>query len=86
MFTGTSCTSAGAHPVTGHNWKEPASVFLAPSLAVFIYINKTIESSLQAQQSQVSQPFLTGEMSQTRNHLNGPSLGFLQSPVLGSLE
>ena len=27
-------------PTTGHHWKQPGSVFLAPSLQVFIYIHK----------------------------------------------
>jgi len=69
-------------PVTGHHRKEPGSLF-ARSLQVFIHTNQ-----MPPEQSQLSQPFLTGEMPQSLHHLCGPSLDSLQyvhvSPVLGS--
>lgn len=39
----TSCASVCAFcPVTGHHWNESASVFSAPSLQTFIYINEIL--------------------------------------------
>jgi len=83
-------TASGS--VTGHHWKEPGSVCFTPSLQVFIYIDKipTEPSLLQAEQFQLSQPFLIGEMLQTLIHLCDPSLDSHQyinaSLVLGSPE
>ncbi|KAK4830703.1 hypothetical protein QYF61_012872 [Mycteria americana] len=67
-------------PVTGHHQIQPGSVFSTPSLQVFIYIDKMSPqpSLLQAQQSQLSQPFLIGEMLQSLHHLHGPLLDSLQ--------
>jgi len=82
----TSC------PVTGHHWKAPGSVVLAPSLQVFIYIDKIPPepSLLQAEESQLSHLLLIGDILQSLNHLYGPSLDSLQyvhvSLVLGSPE
>ncbi|PKU38985.1 hypothetical protein llap_10711 [Limosa lapponica baueri] len=56
------------------------ALFYVPSLQVFISIEKiSPEPSLfQAEQSQLSQPFLVGEILQTLQHLCGPLLGSLQ--------
>jgi len=65
-------------PVTGHHSKKPGSIFIAPSLQVFLYIGKILPkpSLLQAGQSQLSQPVLTQDTLQSLHHLRGPSLDF----------
>ena len=79
-------------PATGYHWKEPGSVLMAPSLQVLLCSEKTHPelSLLQAEQSQLSQPLLIGEMLQSVHHHSGPALHFLQyvhvSSVLGSPE
>ena len=76
-----SCVSVCAsYLVTEHLGKEPGSIFLTPSVQVFTDIdNITPEPSvLQTGQSQLSQPFLNGEMLQSCNHLSGPLLDSLQ--------
>ena len=66
--------------VTEHHGIEPGSIFFTPSVQVFTDIdNITPEPSvLQTGQSQLSQPFLNGEMLQSLHHLHGPSLDSLQ--------
>ena len=56
--------------------------FYIHSCQVFVHIDKMPLSLLQAEQSQLSQPFLTGEMLQSLNHLRGP---LLDSPLTQSL-
>ena len=65
-------------PVTGHHWKE--SVFFAPSLwgGVNTHTDKILLSLLYAEQCQLSQPFVIGEMLQSLSHLCGPLLDCLQ--------
>lgn len=59
-------------PVIGHPWKKLGSILFAPSPQVFIHIRIHPEPPLlQAEQSQLSQPFLLGKM--------------LQSIILGAL-
>jgi len=57
---------------------------------MFVYVGKISLSLLQSEQSQLSQPFITGAMLQSLNDLNGPSLDASQcvhvSLVLGSPE
>ena len=50
--------------VTRHYWKEPHSIFFTPFLWIFVHIDDIPpELSLSwAEQSQLSQPFFTGEM------------------------
>jgi len=73
-------------PVTGHHWVEPGSTIFAPSLQVCLHMDEVHApclpepSLLQAGQSQVSQPFLTGDSLQSLNRLGGPLQGGL-SPV-----
>ena len=50
-----------------------------PTLKIFININKiTSESFLKAEQTQIAQRFLTGEMLQPSDHLHGHPLDQLQ--------
>ena len=50
-----------------------------PTLKIFININKiTSESFLKAEQTQIAQRFLTGEMLQALYHLCDPPLDSLQ--------
>lgn len=67
-------------PGTGHYWKEPGSTF-TPSLQIFIYAGKSPAelSLLQTDQSQLSQPYPTGEMLQSLRHVCDPFPGL--SPV-----
>ena len=62
--------------VTEQHWKEPGSVPSTLSLQVVIYLSKTVPVPAlpQAEQFQVSHPFLICEMLQYLNHLHGPSL------------
>jgi len=66
--------------VTGHHWKEPGPIHLAPTHQIFIGIDKIPSQSylLQAEQPQVSQPFLLREMLQVPHHLCDPPLNSLQ--------
>ena len=61
-------------PVTGHHWKESGPVLLTPTLQIFICIDKVPSqpSLLQAEQAQLPQPFLTGDMLQSTHHLHRP--------------
>jgi len=63
-------------PVPRHDQDEPGSVLFAPSFQVFIYIKNIPPepSLLQAEQSQLPQPFLICEMS-----LNHPCGSLLDS-------
>jgi len=58
-------------PVTGHHWKESGPVLLTPTLQIFRGISKVPSqpSLLQAEQAQLPQPFLVGEMIQSPHHL-----------------
>jgi len=58
---------------TGHDRKEPDSVLFAPSIQLFIYINKIPLSLLIAKLNSPSQPFLIAEVLQSLNPLHGPS-------------
>lgn len=51
-------------PVTGHQWKEPGSLFLVSSLQIFLtLIRLPSEHCLfQAEESQLSKPFLIKEI------------------------
>lgn len=71
-------------PGTGHYWKEPGSTF-TPSLQIFIYAGKSPAelSLLQTDQSQLSQPYPTGEMLQSLRHVCDPFPGL--SPVCSLL-
>ena len=86
---------AASGPVTGHHWKEPGSVLFAPSLQVFMYIDKI---SLSRLFSELNSPRSLGpfscEMPQSLQHLYGPlsdSLQYvhvsltLESPELGTV-
>jgi len=57
-------------PVAGHHWKESGPVLLAPTLQIFIGISKVPSqpSLLQAEQAQLPQPFLIGQMLQSPHH------------------
>lgn len=70
----TSC------PGTGHHWKEPGSVFFAPSLQVFIDVDEIpLKPPLhQAEWSQLYQPLLSGEMFQSFHCLDGSTLDSFQ--------
>ena len=63
-------------PGTGHYWKEPGSDFFAPSLQEFVYIDGIFPEPplLWAEQSQHSQPVLTGDMLQSLGLLSGSLL------------
>ena len=67
-------------PVTGHLWKEAGSVFLSPSLQIFMYTDKFPPegSLLQAEQSLLSQPFSIEEMFLYLHHPCGPLFNSLQ--------
>ena len=79
-------------PLTEPHCKEPGSVLFAPYFQVFIYMNMIppTPSLLQAEQSQLSQPFLIGELLQSLNHACGSLWDSLQyahiSLLLGSPE
>ena len=51
-------------PVAGHHWKESGPILLTPTLQIFRSISKVPSqpSLLQAEQAQLPQPFLIGEM------------------------
>lgn len=77
--------------VTGHHWKQLGSIFFAPSLQVFTDFDKITPDPplLQAEQSQLSQPLLPGEVLQSfspsldSHHYVHVSLG-LGSPELNT--
>lgn len=72
--------SIASGPGTGHYWKEPGSTFFTPSLQIFRDAGKIPAelSLLQTDQSQLSQPFLRGEMLHSLRHVCDPLLGSLQ--------
>ena len=57
-------------PVAGHHWKESGPVLLTPTLQIFVGIDKVPSqpSLLQAEQAQLPQPLLVGEMLQSPHH------------------
>jgi len=67
-------------PVAGHHWKESGPVILTPTLKMFTGISKVPSqpSLLQAEQAQLPQPFLVGEMLQSPHHPRSPPLDSLQ--------
>jgi len=69
--------------VTGHNWKQPGSVFFISYLQIFVYVDKIPpETSLrQVKQSQLL-VFLLGEMMQSLKHFSGLSLDSPLCPCL----
>lgn len=70
--------------VTGHLWKEPGSIPLAPSLQVLMHIDEIPRepSLLQAEQPQLSQPVPVG---QTLQALHLRCDGLVNSTVSMSL-
>ena len=67
-------------PVAGHHWKESGPVLLTPTLQIFRGISKVPSqpSLLQAEQAQLPQPLLVGEMLQSPPHPRSPPLDSLQ--------
>jgi len=67
-------------PVAGHHWKESGPVLLTPTLQIFrgIYKVPSQPSLLQAEQAQLPQPLLVGEMLQSPPHPRSPPLESLQ--------
>jgi len=67
-------------PVPTDHWKEVGHVPLPSTLKTFININKIPSESsfLKAEQTQLIQPVLTGEMLLAFYHLRGPPLDSLQ--------
>ena len=67
-------------PIAGHHWQESGPILLTPTLKIFIGIYKVPSQSslLQAEQVQLTQLFLVGEMIQSLNHLCSPPLDSLQ--------
>jgi len=67
-------------PVAGHHWKELGPILLTPTLKIFINIYKVPSqpSLLQAEQAQLPQPFLIGQMLQSPHHPHSLSLDSLQ--------
>lgn len=64
---------------TGHHWKEHGSVLIAGSLQTFVPIDEFPPwSLLRSGQSQLSQPFLIGQMLQSLHHPCDPFLDCLQ--------
>jgi len=47
-----------SYPVAVHNSKEPGSIFIVPSLQVFIDIDEIPPSLLQTKEFHLTQPFL----------------------------
>lgn len=67
----TSCASICAScPVTGYHWNESGSVFSAPSLQTFIYINETLLKYFLWFNS----PSFPAFPHESFNHLSGPRL------------
>ena len=67
-------------PVAGHHWKESGPILLTPTLKIYMGIYKVPSqpSLLQAEQAQLPQPFLTGEMLQSPHHPCSTPLDSLQ--------
>ena len=67
-------------PVDGHHWKESGPILLTPILNIFIDISKVPSQSslLQAEQAQLPQPLLIGDMLQSPHHPRSPPLDSLQ--------
>jgi len=67
-------------PVAGHYWKESGPILLTPTLQIFRSISKVPSqpSLLQAEQAQLPQPFVVGEMLQSPHHPRSPPLDPLQ--------
>ena len=67
-------------PVTGDHWKELIPILLTPTLQIFVGIYKipSQPSLLQAEQAQLSQPFLVREMLLSPSHLHSSPLDSLQ--------
>ena len=63
-------------PVAGHHWEESGPILLTPTLQIFMGISKVPSqpSLLQAEQAQLPQPLLTGEMLQSPPHPRSPAL------------
>ncbi|XP_068785779.1 uncharacterized protein [Struthio camelus] len=85
------CAPVASHPVTGHHGEETGLILSTPPLQILVHIDQiTSQSSLlQAEQAQLPQPFLIGEMLQSLNHLCSPPLDSSSatfSLVLGSPE
>ena len=61
-------------PIAGHHWKEFGPVLLTPTLQIFVSIYKVPSqpSLLQAEQAQLPQPLLVGEMLQSPHHPRTP--------------
>jgi len=70
----------GPCPVAGHHWKESGPILLTPTLQVFVSVyNVPSQPSLfQAEQAQLPQPLLVGEMLQSPHHPHSPPLDSLQ--------
>ena len=66
-------------PVAGHHSKEFGPILLTPTLQIFIYKIPFQASLLQAEQAQLPQPFLVGEVLQSPHHPRSPPLD--SSPV-----
>ena len=71
-------------PVAGHHWKESGPVLLTPTLQIFMGISKVPSqpSLLQAEQAQLPQPLLVGEMLQSPPHPRSPVLDSLQQLLI----
>ena len=67
-------------PVAGHHWKESGPILLTPTLKIpiSIYEVPSQPSLLQAEQAQLPQPFVVGEMLQSPHHPHSPPLDSLQ--------
>jgi len=67
-------------PVAGHYWKEPGPILLALTLQIFLGISKVPSQPplLQAEQGQLPQPLLVGEMLQSPHHPHSPPLDSVQ--------
>ena len=67
-------------PVAGHHWKESGPILLTPTLQIFLGVYKVPSqpSLLQAEQAQLPQPFLRGQMLQSPHRPLSPSLDSLQ--------
>lgn len=80
-----------AYYVWSCHWASPKRAWLhllwTPSLQVFVYIDEVSLNLLQAEQSQLCQPFLIGRMLQSLHHLCGPlldsSVGSSKKPRTG---
>ena len=68
------CVPITPCPVAGHHWKEFGPILLTPTLEIFISIYKVPSqpSLLQAEQAQLPQPLLLGEMLLSPHHPCSP--------------